>query len=59
MSVQLVSKLKVLQKLKDGEEVIMVDFDRMIMRNVYTITFPLIEERIYSKNVYFFERVNE
>ena len=59
MSVELISKLKVLQKLKDGEEVIMVDFDRMIMRNVYTITFPLIEERIYSKNVYFFERVDE
>lgn len=59
MSVELISKYKVLQKLKDGEELIMVDFDRMIVRNVYTITFPLIKERIESKNVFFFERVNE
>lgn len=59
MSVELISKWKVLQKLKDGEELIMVDFDRMIVRNVYTITFPLIKERIESKNVFFFERVNE
>ncbi len=59
MSVELISKYKVLQKLKDGEELIMVDFDRMIVRNVYTITFPLIKERIESKNVFFFERVDE
>ena len=59
MSVELVSKINVLQLLQDGEELIMVDFDRMIIRNVYGVTFPLIKSRIDSKNVFFFKRSDD
>lgn len=59
MSIEEVNKFDVMRLLRDGEELIVVDFDRMIIRNVYSVTAPLLESRIASKNVFFFRRVDE
>ena len=37
----------------------MVDFDRLIIRNVYGENFPFLEKRIESKNVFFYIRSDD
>lgn len=59
MSVEPVEKVNVLRLLRQGEELIMVDFDRLIIRNVYGENFPFLEKRIESKNVFFYIRSDD
>lgn len=59
MSVEPVDKVNVLRLLRQGEELIMVDFDRLILRNIFGENFPFLEKRIESKNVFFFRRSDD
>ena len=58
---RIIDKSMAVQLLSGGAELVMVDFDRMTVRNLFAATFPVVAPRPESENVFLFlaEEVRE
>lgn len=52
---RMIDKADAVSLLRAGAELVMVDFDRMTVRNLFAATFPVVAPRLVSENVFLFQ----
>ena len=50
---RVIDKSLAVQLLREGAELVMVDFDRTV-RNLFAATFPVVAPRLEAENVFLF-----
>ena len=52
---RMIDKSDAIFLMRGGAELVMVDFDRMTVRNLFAATFPVVVPRLASENVFLFQ----